>query len=103
MTDADTAEGILDEAASGPFATSARIFTRDGDIASDGRRLRPVEGAIAAHGDEGVSKWKIEGMRYGSARATIGLQDGFQPKAPRKRGLSHSRNSRPVCRIIRGV
>lgn len=68
--DADTVEGILDKAAAESLVDSVHIFTRDGEIASNGRRfrIRPVEAAIAAHGDEEVSKWKIGSMRYGSVK-----------------------------------
>lgn len=75
MMNADTVESILNKVDAESFVDSACIFTRDGEIASNGRRfrIRPVEAAIAAHGDEEVSKWKIESMRYGSLKAIINL------------------------------
>lgn len=75
MENVNTVESILNKVAAESFVTSVYIFTRDGDIASNGWRfcLRPVEAAIAAHGDEEVSKWKTESMQYGSVRVIINL------------------------------
>lgn len=73
MKNADTVESILNKVAAESTVASVYIFTRDGDIASNGWRfcLRPVEAAIAAHGDEEVSKWKIESVQYGDVRVII--------------------------------
>lgn len=75
MMNANTVESILNKVAAESFVDSVYIFTRDGEIASNGWRfcIRPVEAAIAAHGDEEVSKWKIESMQYGSVKVIINL------------------------------
>lgn len=76
---ANTVESILNKVDAEFFVTSVYIFTRDGKIASNGWRfcIRPVEAAIAAHGDEEVSNWKIDSMQYGDVRVTITLQNEF--------------------------
>lgn len=79
MTNANTVESILNKVKAESYVASVYIFTRDGEIASNGWRfcIRPVEAAIAAHGDEKVSKWKIENAQYGSVRVIISLQNEF--------------------------
>lgn len=73
MTNTDTVESILNKVAAEFTVFSIDVFTCKGKCAPNGWSFDNVEDAIAAHGDEGVYSWKLNGSYNDNVSVTIRL------------------------------
>lgn len=71
MMNANTVESTLNKVAAGFTVYSINIFTCKGECAPNGWSFDNVEEAIAAHGDEEIYEWKLNGSYNDNVRVTI--------------------------------
>lgn len=75
MENVNTVESILNKVAAGFTVFSIDIFTHRGNMAPNGWSFDSVEEAIAAHGDEKVFNWKLDGSYNEKVSVVIKLWD----------------------------